>query len=104
MLMGLATCAEHYGHHRVMAASRRNSEGEKIKERVAMENCLNSAKLWLDEALPRLRRLKSDVITDRIPEAGPFLVDAGVLAEELFSTMQFDFATLPDLYNIALAS
>lgn len=104
MLMGLATCAEHYAHHRVMAASPRNSESEKAEERMEMEHCLKIAKLWFDEALPRLRRLKSDVIKDRIPEAGPFLVDAGVLAEELFSTMQFDFATLPELYKIALES
>lgn len=104
MLRALATCAEVYGHHRVMAASPRNSESEKAEERMEMEHCLKIAKLWFDEVLPRLRKLKNDEIKDRIPEAGPFLVDAGVLAEELFSTMQFDFATLPELYKIALES
>lgn len=100
----LATCAEGYGHHRVMAASRRNSEGEKIEEMMEMGDCLNSAKLWLDEALPRLRRLKSDVIKDRIPEAGPFLCEAGKLAERIYADMRFDWTMLPELRKIALES
>ena len=104
MLICLVTCAEHYGYHRSMASCPGISLDQRLDEMRDMNKCCLSAKRWLGEVLPRLRRLKSDVIKDRIPEAGPFLVDAGVLAEELFSTMQFDFARLPELYKIALES
>lgn len=104
MLMALATCAEHYGHHRVMAASRRNPVPNKIDERRAMIHCLRTARRWLDEVSPRLKRLKSDAIKDRIPEAGPFLCDAGICAENIYADMRFDWTMLPKLRRIARES
>lgn len=104
MLICLATCAEHYGHHRVMAASRHNSVMGKREERRLMKRSLRSASWWLYELLPRLHELKSDAIKDRIPEAGQFLCDAGKLAEKIYAEMRFDWIMLPQLRRIARES